>query len=100
MKRRYHNETEIQRDIDKWKAKAQKFMDSAAALDLKADSLFLTGRSELVPDAQFAREEAKKRRKSAFRIQNRKLVLLKEKLAEFLTEPLPGTGAGKDIQAT
>jgi hypothetical protein len=89
-KRRFETANQIRDEIDKYKAKANKLMDSAAAYDLKADELFKTGNLEVAPDAEFARETAKKRRRSAARIMERRLPKLKDKLAEFATELLPG----------
>lgn len=97
MKKRYETANQIRDDIDRWKAKAQKLMDSAAALDIVADALFRSG-PKWAEHAAFKREQAKKKRRSAGRIMDRKLVHLKDKLSEFMTEPLPGTGATKDIQ--
>lgn len=100
-KKRYNTANEIRDDIDKFKLKQQKLMDSAAALDAKADSLFKTGDAALAEDAVFAREQAKKKRASALRIERRKLVQLKNKMAEFLTPTLPGSGIeDRSIQAT
>ena len=98
-RKRYYTANQIRDDIDKWKAKAQKLRDAGAALDRKADMLFACGDVLLRADANYARETAEKRRASAGRIETRKLVKLKEKLAEFLTDPLPGTGAGKDVES-
>lgn len=99
-KKRYYTAQQIRADIDKWKAKARGLMDSAAALDLKADQFFKAG-EEYKEDAVWHREQAKKKRASALRIEHRKLVRLKEKLAEFYTKELPGMETeDHSIQAT
>lgn len=97
-KRRYNNANEIRADIDKWKAKVQKLMDSASALDLRADQ-FIKGGPEFAEDVKWHRKEAERKRASALRIERRKLVHLKNKLSEWMTDPLPGTGVTKDVQA-
>lgn len=86
-KKRYFTANQIRDEIDRYKTKAQKLMDSAAAYDLKADELYkINSWSE---DASFAREQAKKLRRSAERINEKRLPYLSQKLAEFCTEVIP-----------
>jgi len=94
-KRRYYTANQIRDDIDKWKAKAQKLKDAGHALDKKAEMLFATGENNTL--GEFTRDQADRKRASAARIEERKLVRLKEKLSEFMTDPLVGTGVTKDI---
>lgn len=100
MKRRYYNETEILRDIDKWKGKVIRLKQAADALDIRADQFVKAG-PEHKEDVAYNREQAQKKRKAALRIEGRKLVQLKNKLAEFRTAELPTMSTGdKSIQAT
>lgn len=101
MKRRYQTANQIRDDIDRFKRKAQKLMDSAAQLDKLADLMIENNPLDVNPeDIIYHREQAKKKRQSALRIEQRKLVHLKNKLAEFNTEILPGIGINdRSIQA-
>lgn len=98
-KRRYFTANEIRDAIDLYKVKAQKFSESADAYDLKADELFRTNDPKLAEDAGFAREIAKKRRRSANRIKDKKLPYLAQKLAEWSTDLLPGMGSDRSVEA-
>lgn len=89
-KKRWMTANQIRDAIDEYKARAQNLMDTAATQDLKADRLYETQDPRLAEDASFAREQAKKMRRSAQRIYEIKLVKLKQRLAEWSTELLPG----------
>ena len=89
MRARYNTANDIRDKIDKYKAKAQKLMDSAAAMDLKATEFFKAG-TEFAEDAAWHREQAKKKRKQAARIRDNTLETLKAKMAEFQTMIMPG----------
>lgn len=91
VKKRYEHENQIRADIDRFKAKAQKLRDAASALDMRADLLVKNnGAGGFFGEISFARSQAEKKRKSAGRIETDRLVKLKQKLAEFQTEPIPG----------
>jgi hypothetical protein len=81
----------ITREIDSYKLKLQRLLDRAASFDLQADQLFKSGLSE---DGVYHREQAKKLRRSAFRIEKKRLPYLSQKLAEFLTPQLPAIDNG------
>lgn len=89
-RRRYYTANQIRDEIQRYKTKAQSLMDSAATLDVKADQLYKTNDPTLAEDASFAREQAKKRRHSAQRIFEKRIPYLKQKLAEWQTDTLPG----------
>lgn len=93
MKKRYKTENEIREAIDRYKAKAQKLKDSAAALDMKADE-FKNAGHEYTVDVDFHRKEADRKRKAANRIEDRQLTKLKNKLSEWMTPQLPGVDNG------
>lgn len=91
--RRYETANQIRDAIDLYKRKAQKLMESAAALDFIAEELVKEeGHSEkwLREQIAFNRSQAEKKRKSASRIEDRTLVRLKNKLSEFMTPLIPG----------
>ena len=87
--RRYNSCNDIRDAIDLYKAKAQKLRESAAALDMKACEFAKAG-PEFAEDLAYHREQAKKRRKSAQRIEEKTLNKLKNKMSEFQTNPIPG----------
>ena len=88
-KRRFNSTNQIRDEIDRWKAKAGAYNASADMLEIKAADLYKQG-PEWTEEANYAKEMAKKKRASAGRIESRKLVKLKEKMAEFNTNLLPG----------
>lgn len=85
-KRRFLTANEIRDEIDRYRAKALKLMQSADALDIAARELMKV--DTMVEDAKYKASQARKCRTSAARIIEKKLPRLKEKLSEFLTEPL------------
>src|SRR5271157_2590476 len=87
-KKRYENANQIRDAIDRFRAKAQKLMNSAAALDHVADEFAKLGDNPGM--VSFNREQAKKKPRSAKRVEEVQLVKLKHKLSEWQTEPLPG----------
>ena len=89
-KRRFLTANEIRDEIDKYKAKALKFQQQADALEIASRELAKSGL--LVEDAKYRNTQALRARRSASRILDKKLPKLKEKLAEFLTPNLPGSG--------
>ena len=90
-KKRYISISQINDEIDRYKAKARKLRDSADAYDIQADRIAQSDHAELnVELIGFNRIKASKLRRSAFNIENKKMVDLKQKLAEFTTDPLPG----------
>ena len=93
-RKRYNHPNDIRDKIDKFRLKAQKLRDSAAALDNVADQFVKAGDSP--EQVSFNREKAKKQRQAAGRIEDRTLAKLKEKLAEILTGLLPGIVDGCD----
>ena len=93
-RKRYNHPNDIRDAIDRFRRKAQGLRDSAAALDAVADQFARDGNNPGM--VSFNREEAKKKRQSAGRIEDRTLAKLKEKLAEILTGLLPGIVDGCD----
>jgi len=88
-KKRFLTAQQISREIDECKLKLQRLLDRASSYDLQADTLFKAGPG-LKEDAVYHREQAKKMRRSAFRIEKKRLPFLARKLAAFNTELLPG----------
>lgn len=98
-KKRYESISQIYDEIDRYKLKARKFQDAANALDVKADMIARSEHADLNAELiGFTREQAAKHRRSAFRIENKKLIQLKQKLAEFQTQTLPGVVPDSSIQ--
>lgn len=95
-KKRYRSAQDITREIDLYKQKLQRLLDRASSFDLQADELFKAGPG-LHEDATYHREQAKKMRRSAFRIEKIRLPFLSQKLAEFQTELLPGVITDGDM---
>lgn len=93
-KARYFTANQIRDKIDQYKRRQRALMDSAAALEYRAD--LLIKHPLTAEDAVFAREQAKKKRRASARIEDKSLVKLKEKLAEFNTETIPGIIPGGD----
>lgn len=93
--RRYKHANEIRDAIDLYKAKAQKLRDSAAMMDIKADQFAKAG-PEFKEDLSYHREQAKKKRRAAGRIEERQLVKLKNKLSEWMTPVMPGLPGDDD----
>lgn len=85
--KRYKHPNDIRDAIDRYRAKAQKFKDSAAALDMVADEFVKEGGHQ--NDICFNREQACKKRKAAGRIEERQLTKLKNKLSELMTDTMP-----------
>lgn len=100
IKKRFLTANQIRDEIDKYKEKAERLRQSAEAYELKAKELRKAGPS-LEEDAKCAEEQAKKNWASIKRIKESRLPKLKEKLAEWSTELLPGVIADGDrsIQA-
>lgn len=90
-KRRYYTAHEIRKDIARYQEKALKLQREAEAEEKIAAALYKKGplHAELTG---FHAETAEKLRQSAARIYDKKLPRLKEKLAEFDTDLLPGLG--------
>lgn len=88
-KRRYYTPQEITRDIDKAKERLRHHLAVADALDVEADMLYKAGPKFSV-EASMKRNEAEKNRKSAYRLENKRIPFLSQKLAEFQTIPLSG----------
>lgn len=91
--RRYYTCNEIRDDIDKYKAKARKLLESADALEIKARQII----SSSGHNAQWVKErsgfnlsQADRKRRSARRIEEKTLVFLKNKLSEWMTPVMPG----------
>jgi hypothetical protein len=85
--KRFLTAQSITREIDLYKLKLQRLLDRASSFDMQADDLFKSGLTE---DATYHREQAKKMRRAAFRIEKKRLPFLARKLAAFNTELLPG----------
>lgn len=99
-KRRYESHTQIIDEIERYKVKMQRLLERSLLLESKAMLLVLQNDGRWNEDIALKRKEAAKLRRSAFRIENHKLPYLKQKLAEFNTELLPGTGiTDRSIQA-
>lgn len=96
-RKRYETANQIRDDIARYKIKAEKLRQTAFDLDVEADRL---SRTEYAENNRgligFKRSQADKCRRSADRIETKKMTLLKQKMAEFMTDPLPGL-AGRDI---
>ena len=97
-KRRYETANEIRDEIDRQLAKARKFLETAEAYEQKAEMLRQDG-GPWVEDAKFAMVLAGKARRSANRIKEKKLTVLKDKLAEWGTEPMKGVIPDRSVQA-
>ena len=94
MKQRYNTANDIRAAIDRYKAKAQKLKDSAAALDMVADQFLKVDPARFKNDIDYHRDAADKKRKTANRIEDRQLTKLKNKLSEYMTPQLPGVDNG------
>lgn len=98
-KKRYEHISQINDDIERYRKKAEKFRNSAEAQDIKADTIARSTDAHLNAELiGFTRAQAAKARRSAFNIETKKMVKLKEKLAEFQTEPLPGIVPDRSTQ--
>ena len=87
-KKRYQTCNEIRDEIERYQQKALRFVQQAEALELSAKEL---AKSALHGEAAaYNRTQAAKARRSAQRIHDKRLPLLKQKLAEWNTELLPG----------
>lgn len=87
-KKRFNNASQIREEIDRYKAKMQKYNNAAMALDMKADSLAKDGQG-FAGEISYSRSEALRQRKAAARILERRLPYLKQKLSEIMTPQLP-----------
>lgn len=98
-RKRYLTANQIRDEIDKYKEKHRRFLEQAEGLELSADEFARTENG--AEDAAYKREQAKKCRRSAQRIMEDRIPKLKQKLAEFATELLPGiiTDGDRSIQA-
>lgn len=86
--RRFETSQQIEDEIEACKERARHKMRVAHTLDMEADVLFQHHEeSEL---GVFKREQAKKVRHQAYRIENVRIPKLSQKLAEFKTDLLPG----------
>lgn len=98
-KKRYETISQINDEIDRYKAKAKKLQERACALDIKADTIARSENAELNAELiGFTREQARKLRRTVFNIENKKMAELKEKLAEFQTQIFPGIIEDRSIQ--
>jgi|ERR1035437_1556142 hypothetical protein len=91
--KRYQNESQILKDVEKARKDLSRHLSTADNYDLVANHQFLAG-PEHVENAGFNREQAKKCRRKAYRIENNRLPFLKQKLAEFQTPMLPAIDDG------
>lgn len=99
-KRRYNTANDIRDDIERYKRKAVQCLEQAEELEREVKRLVIRDDPKLAELIGFKREQAKKLRKKSNRIMDKKMQHLKEKLAEWSTPPLPGTGVeGRDIQS-
>lgn len=89
-KRRFYTANQIRAEIDRYRVKADKLTGQAVIYDLKAGELVRLGDPNSAEEIGFNREMAKKRRKSAARILDKKLPYLAQKLAEWQTDIMPG----------
>lgn len=90
--KRYNTANDIRDAVDRFKLKAQKYRDSASAIDKVADEIAKQdGASERwkMETISMKRAQADKLRIQAGRIEQRTLEKLKGKLAEFNTNPMP-----------
>ena len=90
-KKRFLTSQQITREMDLYKQRLQRLLDRATSTDIQADGLFQSGLNE---DGVYHREQAKKLRRSAFRIEKNRLPYLSQELAEFLTPMLPALDDG------
>lgn len=98
-KKRYEHISQINDEIDRYRRKAKKLQEKAEALDIKADTIARSTGAELNAELiGFTRLHAAKLRRSVFNIENKKMVALKQKLAEFQTQIMPGIVADPSIQ--
>ena len=86
--KRYQNESQILKDVEKSRKNLAQHLLVADNHDRQADHLFNSG-PEFVEDAGLNREQAKIQRRKAYRIENNRIPFLIQKLAEFRTPMLP-----------
>lgn len=96
-KRRYHSTDEIMREIDCYYEKMGVLTMRAIALESSAK--LLEGKPNMVEDAKYKIVQARKCRQSVLRILEKKLPRLKCKLAEMMTEPIPGFLPDRSVSA-
>lgn len=87
--RRFDTSQQIEDEIDLARKHIDHKLAVAQAYDIEADNLFKVGHP-FSEDAVFKREQAKVLRRQAYRIETKRIPKLREKLAEFKTELLPG----------
>ena len=91
--KRYQNELQILQDVEKARKDLSRHLAAADNYDIVAAHQFRAGPNH-VENAGFNREQAKKCRRKAYRIENNRLPFLKQKLAEFQTPMLPAIDDG------
>jgi len=98
-KKRYETANAIRDEIDRCRTAVVKLQQTAEAMEIQAAEYFKI--PEMVEDAAYRKEQAKRARKKAARLNDIRLVKLKDKLSEFMTQTLPGIIPDEDrsIQA-
>lgn len=92
VKKRYQTKEQIFAEIERCQAKAEQLLREADEAESLSKTLMQF--PNLIEDGKYRRVQAAKLRRSASRITGKKLVHLKEKLAEFLTPKLPALDNG------
>lgn len=96
-KKRYHSPEEIMREIDGCYDRMSRLTKQSLALESAAEELMTV--PNMVEDAKYKRAQALKCRKAVFRILEKKLPRLKCKLAEMMTDPIPGFLPDRSVSA-
>lgn len=86
-KKRYENPQQIQEKIRDKRSEVKNHLINSDRLEHEADHMI---RSGMPGAASLRRKEAQKRRKTAYRIENKTIPKLIQKLGELSTELLPG----------
>lgn len=99
QKKRYLTANQIRDDIDRYKKKALDLEVQATGMEQHAKRL--SGTIRAVEECRWLEDQARKARRAANRIYKNRLPALKQKLAEWSTELLPGviTDGDRSIQA-
>lgn len=91
--RRYTSEREIYAEIYGTQRKMNAKIKEAEELEDEGHRLVRTGHPERVPDGQHKLDKAARIRRSVKKVENGKLVKLKNALSAFKTDLLPGMGS-------
>lgn len=87
--KRYTTREEIEHDIESCISKSRRLMIQADEMDAEADTMFRLGDATEQEAAKTNRSKAKKLRRTATNLVEKKVRALSQKLAEFCTAPMP-----------